>query len=121
MGASHRGAVHATLNSRSPPMSERYPLADLDELPDDLRERILAEQEKAGFVPEVLLMFGRRPAEMRAFFAYHDALMEREGNLSKADKEMGVVAISWQNSCLYCEVAHGAVQTDVDRKSTRLN
>jgi len=90
-------------------MSERYPLADLDELPDDLRERILAEQEKAGFVPEVLLMFGRRPAEMRAFFAYHDALMEREGNLSKADKEMVVVAISGQNNCLYCVVAHGAI------------
>ena len=90
-------------------MSDRYPLAELADLPDDLRERILAEQEKAGFVPEVFLMFGRRPAESRAFFAYHDALMEREGNLSKADKEMIVVTISGQNNCLFCVVAHGAI------------
>ena len=90
-------------------MSDRYPLAELDDLPDDLRERILAEQEKAGFVPEVFLMFGRRPAESRAFFAYHDALMEREGNLSKADKEMIVVTVSGQNNCLFCVVAHGAI------------
>ena len=90
-------------------MSDRYPLADLTDLPVDLRERILAEQEKAGFVPEVFLMFGRRPAESRAFFAYHDALMEREGNLSKADKEMIVVTISGQNNCLFCVVAHGAI------------
>ena len=90
-------------------MSARYPLADLNDLPDDLRDRILAEQEKAGFVPEVFLMFGRRPAESRAFFAYHDALMDREGNLSKADKEMIVVTVSGQNNCLFCVVAHGAI------------
>ncbi len=91
-------------------MSARYPVADLDSLPDDLRERILAEQEKAGFVPEVFLMFGRRPAEWRAFFAYHDALMEREGsNMSKAEKEMVIVTISGQNDCIFCVVAHGAI------------
>ena len=90
-------------------MSDRYPLAELADLPDDLRERILAEQEKAGFVPEVFLMFGRRPAESRAFFAYHDALMDRKGNLSKADKEMIVVTISGQNNCQFCVVAHGAI------------
>ncbi len=91
-------------------MSDRYPLADLNALPDDLRERILAEQAKAGFVPEVFLMFGRRPAESRAFFAYHDALMDREGsNMSKADKEMIVVTVSGQNNCLFCVVAHGAI------------
>ena len=90
-------------------MSDRYPLAELDDLPEDLRERILAEQEKAGFIPEVFLMFGRRPAESRAFFAYHDALMDREGNLSKADKEMIVVTVSGQNNCLFCVVAHGAI------------
>ncbi|MFN3600030.1 MAG: peroxidase-related enzyme [Dietzia sp.] len=91
-------------------MSDRFPLADLTDLPDDLRERILAEQEKAGFVPEVFLMFGRRPAEWRAFFAYHDALMDREGsNMSKADKEMIIVTISGQNNCQFCVVAHGAI------------
>ncbi|MDO5628174.1 MAG: peroxidase-related enzyme [Mobilicoccus sp.] len=91
-------------------MSKRYPVADLDALPDDLRTRILAEQEKAGFVPEVFLMFGRRPAEWRAFFAYHDALMEREGsNLTKAEKEMVIVTISGQNDCIFCVVAHGAI------------
>lgn len=91
-------------------MTDRYPLAELDQLPDDLRERIVAEQEKAGFVPAVFLMFGRRPAEWRAFFAYHDALMEREGsNLSKAEKEMVIVTISGQNDCQFCVVAHGAI------------
>ncbi|MDO5699774.1 MAG: peroxidase-related enzyme [Dermatophilus congolensis] len=91
-------------------MSDRYPVAELDNLPDDLRERILAEQEKAGFVPVVFLLFGRRPAEWRAFFAYHDALMEREGsNLSKAEKEMIIVTISGQNDCIFCVVAHGAI------------
>lgn len=91
-------------------MSRRYPVAELADLPEDLRERILAEQEKAGFVPEVFLMFGRRPAEWRAFFAYHDALMDREGShLSKAEKEMVIVTISGQNDCLFCVVAHGAI------------
>lgn len=91
-------------------MSDRFPLAELADLPDDLRERILTEQEKAGFVPEVFLMFGRRPAEWRAFFAYHDAVMDREGsNMSKADKEMIIVTISAQNNCQFCVVAHGAI------------
>lgn len=91
-------------------MSDRFPVAELADLPEDLRERILGEQEKAGFVPEVFLMFGRRPAEFRAFFAYHDALMDREGsNMSKADKEMIVVTVSGQNNCLFCVVAHGAI------------
>ncbi|HJC28587.1 MAG TPA: peroxidase-related enzyme [Candidatus Dietzia intestinipullorum] len=91
-------------------MSDRYPVAELTDLPEDLRERILAEQEKAGFVPAVFLMFGRRPAESRAFFVYHDALMDREGsNLSKAEKEMIVVTVSGQNNCLFCVVAHGAI------------
>lgn len=89
--------------------SDRYPLAELDELPDDIRERILAVQEKSGFVPNVFLMFARRPDEFRAFFAYHDALMLREGNLTKGEKEMIVVATSGANQCLYCVVAHGAI------------
>lgn len=82
----------------------------LDALPDDLRERILAVQDKAGFVPNVFLMLAHRPDEFRAFFAYHDALMHREAdNLSMADKEMIVVAISAYHGCLYCVVAHGAM------------
>jgi len=87
----------------------RYPIPDLKDLPDDLRERILAVQEKSGFVPNVFLAFARRPAEFRAFFAYHDALMEKEGGLSKADREMIVVATSGANDCQYCVVAHGAI------------
>jgi uncharacterized peroxidase-related enzyme len=87
----------------------RYPLAELNELPDDIREKILGVQEKAGFVPNVFLMFARRPDEFRAFFAYHDALMLRENSLSKAEKEMIVVATSGANQCLYCVVAHGAI------------
>lgn len=92
--------------SRSP---ERYPLAELKDLPDDIRERILAVQEKSGFVPNVFRMLARRPDEFRAFFAYHDALMLREGNLTKGEKEMIVVATSGANQCLYCVVAHGAI------------
>src|SRR5699024_9563996 len=84
--------------------------ATLDDVPDDIRKAILAVQEKAGFVPNVFLMLAHRPAEFRAFFAYHDALMEREsGNLTKADREMIVVATSAINRCLYCVVAHGAM------------
>lgn len=91
-------------------MSRRFPAAEIADLPEDIRERILAEQERAGFVPEVFLMLGRRPAEWRAFFAYHDALMEREdSNLTKAEREMIVTAISGQNNCLFCVVAHGAI------------
>lgn len=82
----------------------------LEQLPDDLRERILAVQEKAGFVPNVFLMLAHRPAEFRAFFAYHDALMDRESeSLTAAEKEMIVVATSARHGCLYCVVAHGAI------------
>jgi uncharacterized peroxidase-related enzyme len=93
----------------SSPIS-RFPLPDLKNLPDDIREAILAVQEKAGFVPNVFLTLAHRPAEFRAFFAYHDALMLKEtGNLSKADREMIVTATSAKNDCLYCVVAHGAL------------
>ncbi|HEY7902121.1 MAG TPA: peroxidase-related enzyme [Casimicrobiaceae bacterium] len=91
-----------------PPIS-RYPVPRLDDLPQDLRARILAVQEKAGFVPNVFLTLAHRPDEFRAFFAYHDALMEKEGGLSKAEREMVVVATSAANDCLYCIVAHGAI------------
>jgi uncharacterized peroxidase-related enzyme len=89
--------------------SERYPLPALASLPADIRERILAVQEKSEFVPNVFLKLARRPAEFRAFFAYHDALMLKESALSKAEREMIVVATSALNDCLYCVVAHGAI------------
>lgn len=87
----------------------RYPVPELAEVPADVRERILAVQEKAGFVPNVFLAFAHRPDEFRAFFAYHDALMEKEGGLTKAEREMIVVATSGANACPYCVVAHGAI------------
>ena len=87
----------------------RYPVPDIQDLPADLRDRILAVQEKAGFVPNVFLALAHRPDEFRAFFAYHDALMEKEGGLSKAEREMIVVATSGANQCQYCVVAHGAI------------
>ncbi len=87
----------------------RYPVPKLEDLPEDIRARILEVQEKAGFVPNVFLALAHRPAEFRAFFAYHDALMEKEGGLSKAEREMIVVATSAANDCLYCIVAHGAI------------
>ena len=87
----------------------RFPVPSLDEVPDDVRERILAVQERTGFVPNVFLALAHRPAEWRAFVAYHDALMEKEEGLSPADREMIVVATSAANDCLYCVVAHGAV------------
>jgi uncharacterized peroxidase-related enzyme len=87
----------------------RFPAAELVQLPEDVRARILAVQEKSGFVPNVFLAFAHRPAEFRAFFAYHDALMEKEGGLTKAEREMIVVATSGANHCLYCVVAHGAI------------
>ncbi len=87
----------------------RFPVAELAELPDDVRDRILGVQEKAGFVPNVFLMLAHRPAEFRAFFDYHDALMEKDQGLTKAEREMIVVATSGLNHCLYCVVAHGAV------------
>jgi uncharacterized peroxidase-related enzyme len=87
----------------------RFPLARIDDLPADIRKRILAVQEKSGFVPNVFLMLARRPEEFRAFFAYHDTLMDKDAGLSKAEREMIVVATSAINQCLYCVVAHGAV------------
>lgn len=87
----------------------RYPVPDIDGLPDDIREKILAVQDKAGFVPNVFLVLAHRPDEFRAFFAYHDALMEKESGLTKAEMEMIVVATSNDNGCQYCVVAHGAI------------
>ena len=87
----------------------RFPVPELEDLPADVRGRILAVQEKSGFVPNVFLALAHRPAEFRAFFDYHDALMEKEGGLSKAEREMIVVATSGANSCQYCVVAHGAI------------
>jgi uncharacterized peroxidase-related enzyme len=89
--------------------ADRYPLPELADLPEDIRAQLLAVQEKSGFVPNVFLKLARRPAEYRAFFAYHDALMLREGALTKGEKEMIVVATSGANGCLYCVVAHGAI------------
>jgi len=87
----------------------RYPVPGIDTLPEDIREKILAVQEKTGFVPNVFLVLAHRPDEFRAFFAYHAALMDKEGGLSKAEREMIVVATSSANSCPYCVIAHGAV------------
>ncbi|MBL0285089.1 MAG: peroxidase-related enzyme [Zoogloea sp.] len=87
----------------------RYPVPELADLPDDIRAKILAVQEKAGFVPNVFLTLAHRPDEFRAFFAYHDALMEKDVGLTKAEREMIVVATSGANHCLYCVVAHGAI------------
>jgi uncharacterized peroxidase-related enzyme len=89
---------------------DRYPMPDLKDLPEDMRQRILEVQEKSGFVPNVFLALARRPAEWRAFFAYHDALMLKEtGSLTKGEREMIVTATSAANNCLYCVVAHGAI------------
>jgi len=87
----------------------RFDVPKLDDLPDDIRERIVAVQEKSGFIPNVFLVLAHRPEEFRAFFAYHDALMERPGNLSQAEREMIIVATSSVNQCQYCVVAHGAI------------
>jgi uncharacterized peroxidase-related enzyme len=87
----------------------RFDVPELDDLPDDIRDAILAVQEKSGFVPNVFLAFARRPAEFRAFFAFHDALMDSNEGLSKAERELVVVATSAVNQCLYCVVAHGAI------------
>ncbi|CAG0944529.1 MAG: hypothetical protein EFKGCFLK_00451 [Rhodocyclaceae bacterium] len=87
----------------------RYPVPELKDIPEDIRTRILAVQEKSGFVPNVFLALSHRPDECRAFFAYHDALMEKEGGLTKAEREMIVVATSNANQCQYCVVAHGAI------------
>ncbi len=92
----------------SKPIS-RFPVPELASLPEDIRSKLLAVQDKAGFIPNVFLALAHRPEEFRAFFAYHDALMEKEGGLSKAEREMIVVATSGANECQYCVVAHGAI------------
>ncbi|MBZ5791904.1 peroxidase-related enzyme [Burkholderia sp. D-99] len=87
----------------------RFPVPALEDLPEDIRERIAAVQEKSGFIPNVFLTLAHRPDEFRAFMAYHDALMDKPGNLSKAEREMIVVATSSVNQCQYCVIAHGAI------------
>jgi uncharacterized peroxidase-related enzyme len=87
----------------------RTPIPDIATLPEDIRARILAVQEKSGFIPNVFLMLAHRPAEFRAFMAYHDTLMDKAEGLSKAEREMIVVAVSARNQCQYCVVAHGAI------------
>ena len=95
----------------------RYPVPTLENLPEDIRTRILEVQAKAGFVPNVFLALAHRPAEWRAFVAYHDALMLKEGgHLSKGDREMIVVATSAANDCLYCVVSHGAILRIYEKK-----
>ncbi|RDK09349.1 peroxidase-related enzyme [Cupriavidus lacunae] len=94
----------------------RYPIPALADLPDDIRARILEVQEKAGFVPNVFLALAHRPDEFRAFFAYHDALMLKDGGLTKGEREMIVVATSGANQCLYCVVAHGAILRIYEKK-----
>ena len=98
-------------------MSTRYPAPALENLPDDIRARILEVQEKSGFIPNVFLAFARRPAEWRAFFAYHDALMLREeSHLTKGDREMIITTTSAANQCVYCVVAHGAILRIYEKK-----
>ena len=102
-------------------MNIRYAFPDLNSLPEDIKARILETQEKAGFIPNVFLAFARRPAEWRAFFAYHDALMMpetagRTSGLAKGDREMIVTATSAANNCLYCVVAHGAILRIYEKK-----
>ena len=95
----------------------RYPFPDLNALPEDIRAKVLEVQEKAGFIPNVFLALARRPAEWRAFFAYHDALMLKEdGHLTKGDREMIVTVTSAANNCLYCVVAHGAILRIYEKK-----
>ncbi|GAB4347782.1 MAG: peroxidase-related enzyme [Oricola sp.] len=97
------------MTTTTPYPISRFPEPDLADMPADIRERILAVQEKSGFIPNVFLVLARRPDEFRAFFAYHDALMEKPGNLTKAEREMIVVATSSANQCQYCVIAHGAI------------
>ena len=89
--------------------TQRFPVPPIDAMPEDIRERLLAVQEKSGFIPNVFLTLAFRPDEFRAFFAYHDALMEKDGGLTKAEREMIVVATSSANQCQYCVIAHGAI------------
>jgi uncharacterized peroxidase-related enzyme len=102
-------------------MSTRYPAPEIHDLPEDIKAKVLEVQEKAGFVPNVFLAFARRPAEWRAFFAYHDALMVpesvgRESGLTKGEREMIVTTTSAANHCLYCVVAHGAILRIYEKK-----
>ena len=87
----------------------RFAVPELKDMPEDIRNRIIAVQEKSGFIPNVFLTLAHRPDEFRAFFAYHDALMDKPGNLTKAEREMIVVATSGANQCQYCVIAHGAI------------
>ncbi len=104
-----------SLKTSSP--QSRYPVPDLNTLPDDIKAKVLEVQEKAGFIPNVFLALARRPAEWRAFFAYHDALMLREeSGLTKGDREMIVTTTSAANQCLYCVVAHGALLRIYEKK-----
>ncbi len=108
-------------NSQNPNATARYPVSELANLPDDIRTKILEVQKKAGFVPNVFLGLARRPAEWRAFFAYHDALMlpesvGRTSSLTKGDREMIVTTTSAANKCLYCVVAHGAILRIYEKK-----
>ncbi|MFY9956463.1 peroxidase-related enzyme [Bradyrhizobium sp.] len=91
------------------PSASRFPTPAIDKLPEDIRTRLLEVQEKSGFIPNVFLTLAYRPDEFRAFFAYHDALMDKDGGLTKAEREMIVVATSSANQCQYCVVAHGAI------------
>jgi 4-carboxymuconolactone decarboxylase len=97
------------MTTAQPPAVSRFPVPQLEDMPGDIRDRILAVQEKSGFIPNVFLTLAHRPEEFRAFFAYHDALMDKAGNLTKAEREMIVVATSNVNQCQYCVIAHGAI------------
>jgi 4-carboxymuconolactone decarboxylase len=97
------------MNPSSQTPISRFPVPELATLADDIKERLVAVQEKSGFIPNVFLVLAHRPDEFRAFFAYHDALMNKPGNLSKAEREMIVVATSAANQCQYCVIAHGAI------------
>jgi uncharacterized peroxidase-related enzyme len=99
----------ARSSSPSIPPISRFPVPELGALPDDVRARIQEVQDKAGFVPNVFLILAHRPDEFRAFFAYHDALMLKDGGLTKGEREMIVVATSAANQCHYCVIAHGAI------------
>jgi uncharacterized peroxidase-related enzyme len=91
------------------PAAKRFPTPSIDKLPEDIRARLMVVQEKSGFIPNVFLTLAYRPDEFRAFFAYHDALMDKDGGLTKAEREMIVVATSAANQCQYCVIAHGAI------------
>jgi uncharacterized peroxidase-related enzyme len=105
------------MTTKKPPPISRYPVPAIADLPEDLRARVLEVQDKAGFVPNVFLALAHRPAEMRAFLAYHDALLLKEtGSLTKGEREMIIVATSGANHCLYCVVAHGAILRVYEKK-----